>query len=88
MMITLEILCVSILTNSFREDAKVKFEPLFSQISAYNYAKISKTRIFMFECRFFYIGRRGFVKKKMIWVIFGSKKQNVTKVTCFAELEN
>ena len=73
--------------QSWRRLAKVKFEPQFSQISVYN-AKILKTGIFMFDYRFFYIGGRILVNRKLIWVIYGSKKQNVMKVTCFAELEN
>ena len=42
----------------------------------------------MFDYRFFYIGGRILVNRKLIWVIYRSKKQNVMKVTCFAELEN
>ena len=35
----------------------------------------------MFENRFFYIGGRILVNRKLIWVIYRSKEQNDIKVT-------
>ena len=42
----------------------------------------------MFEYRFFYIARRIFGKRQLIWVIQASKKQNDMEVKSFAKLEN
>ena len=42
----------------------------------------------MFEYRFFYIGGRILVNRKLILIIYRSKKQNVIKFAFFAELEN